>query len=41
MAMSARGFTGEARFPSGPWFGAPEWILILVVVVFCAGAQIA
>jgi cobalt ECF transporter T component CbiQ len=41
MAMSARGFTGEARFPAGPWFGAPEWGLIIVVVVFCAGAQIA
>jgi cobalt/nickel transport system permease protein len=41
MAMSARGFTGEAKFPAGPWFGAPEWGLIIVVVVFCASAHIA
>jgi cobalt/nickel transport system permease protein len=41
MAMAARGFTGDAKFPAGPWFGAPEWGLLVVVVVFCAGAHIA
>ena len=41
MAMAARGFTGEARFPAGPWFGAPEWLLIVAVVVFCGGAHAA
>lgn len=41
MAMSARGFTGEAKFPAGPWFDAPEWGLLVTVVVFCLGAHIA
>jgi len=41
MAMAARGFTGEARYPAGPWFGAPEWLLIIAVVVFCGGAHAA
>ena len=41
MAMAARGFTGEARYPAGPWFGAPEWLLIVAVVVFCGGAHAA
>jgi cobalt/nickel transport system permease protein len=41
MAMAARGFTGEARFPAGRWFGAPEWLLIAAVVVFCGGAHAA
>ncbi len=40
MAMSARGFTGDARFPAGSWFGAPEWGLLAAVVVSCAGAHI-
>ncbi len=41
MAMAARGFTGEAKFPPGPWFGVPEWVLIAAVVVSCIGAHIA
>ncbi|MDH3383300.1 MAG: energy-coupling factor transporter transmembrane protein EcfT, partial [Deltaproteobacteria bacterium] len=41
MAMAARGFTGEAKFPPGPWFGAAEWGLLITVVVFCVGAHIA
>ena len=40
MAMSARGFTGEAKFSAGSWFGAPEWGLLIAVVVSCAGAHI-
>ncbi len=40
MAMSARGFTGDAKFPAGTWFGAPEWGLLIMVVVSCAGAHI-
>ncbi|MGB5993814.1 MAG: energy-coupling factor transporter transmembrane component T [Candidatus Deferrimicrobiaceae bacterium] len=41
MAMSARGFTGEAKLIGGPWFGAPEWGLLLAVVLFCTGAHLA
>ncbi len=41
MAMTARGFTGEAKFPTGPWFGSAEWGLLVAVVVFCTGAHIA
>lgn len=41
MAMAARGFTGEAKFPPGPWFGAAEWGLLIAVVIFCTGAHFA
>ena len=41
MAMSARGFMGEAKLIGGPWFGAPEWGLLLAVVLFCTGAHLA
>lgn len=40
MAMTARGFTGEAKFPAGQWFGAPEWGLLAAVVVCCTGAHL-
>ena len=40
-AMKARGFTGEAKFPPSPWFGAPEWIFLALVVIACAGGQFA
>ncbi len=40
MAMTARGFTGEAKFPAGPWFGAPEWGLLAAVVICCTGAHL-
>lgn len=40
-AMTARGFTGEARFPPGPWLGPAEWALLALVVLFCAGAHLA
>ncbi|MBI2001402.1 MAG: hypothetical protein HYS69_09535 [candidate division NC10 bacterium] len=39
-AMTARGFRGEARFLPGTRFGAPEWRLLLSVVLFCAGAHV-
>jgi len=38
-AMTARGFRGEARFPPGSPFGAPEWGLLVTLVVCCAGAH--
>ena len=41
MAMYARGFTGEAKYTGGPWFGAREWALLVAVVIFCTGAHIA
>lgn len=41
MAMAARGFTGEAKFPPGSWFRGREWGLLVTVVVFCTGAHVA
>ncbi len=41
MAMTARGFSGEAKFPPGPWFRTREWVLLATVVVFCTGAHVA
>jgi len=41
IAMAARGFTGEAKFPPGPWFGVAEWGLLIAVVIFCTGAHFA
>jgi cobalt/nickel transport system permease protein len=38
-AMTARGFRGEARFPPGMPFRAPEWGLLVTVAACCAGAQ--
>lgn len=40
-AMSARGFTGEAKYIDGPWVGPREWGLLLAVVLFCTGAHLA
>lgn len=39
-AMTARGFTGKAKFPPSPWFGAPEWAFVALVAVSCAGGHL-
>lgn len=39
-AMTARGFTGSAKFPPSPWFGAPEWAFVLVVALSCVGSHL-
>jgi len=39
-AMRARGFTGEAKFPPSPWFGAPEWAFLVIVALLCGGGHI-
>lgn len=40
-AMKARGFSGEAKFPAGARFRAPEWALIVFIVISCLGAHAA
>ncbi len=40
-AMTARGFTGDAKFPAVPWLGVPEWIFLAVVALACAGGHLA
>lgn len=40
-AMTARGFTGKAKFPPSPWFGAPEWAFLALVAVSCVGSHLA
>lgn len=40
-AMKARGFSGEAKFPPAPWLGVPEWALIAMVAIVCAGGHLA
>ncbi len=40
-AMKARGFAGEAVFPPGARFGAPEWALIGFVAFACIGGHVA
>ncbi|MBM2829092.1 MAG: Cobalt transporter component CbiQ [Actinobacteria bacterium] len=40
-AMRARGFTGEAKFPSTRWFGAKEWTFLALVFLACAGGHFA
>jgi len=39
-AMKARGFTGEAKFPTEARFGGRDWGFIVVVMVFCFGAHL-
>lgn len=39
-AMSARGFTGKAKFPSSPWLGAREWAFLAFVALLCAGGHL-
>lgn len=38
-AMTARGFRGEARFPSGSRFRARDWGFLAVVILLCAAAH--
>jgi energy-coupling factor transporter transmembrane protein EcfT len=40
-AMTARGFTGDAKFSPSPWFGAREWAFLLIVALWCAGGHLA
>ena len=39
-AMKARGFTGEAKFPPSPWFGASEWAFLVFVALSCLGGHL-
>lgn len=39
-AMKARGFTGEAKFPPSPWFGASEWVFLVLVALSCLGGHL-
>jgi hypothetical protein len=38
--MKARGFTGEAKFPPSPWFGASEWAFLVIVALTCLGGHL-
>jgi cobalt/nickel transport system permease protein len=39
-AMTARGFTGEAKFPPGCRLRARDWGFLAIVIVLCAAAHI-
>jgi cobalt/nickel transport system permease protein len=39
-AMTARGFTGDAKFPPSSWFGSREWAFLLIVALWCTGGHL-
>jgi len=40
-AMTARGFTGDFRFPRGRTFAAADWVFLALAAALCAAVQFA